>query len=287
MIYLLLSILTSTLTVSFFKLFEIKKVHTFQAIIANYITCSFIGSAFSHNHFWTPQIWQSEWFLYTAVLGLLFISIFYFIALTAQKISVSASMVSAKLSVVIPVLLAWIFYGETLSMLKITGIVLSLIAVVFISSRKDETHHENGWALLFFPAMVFLGSGAIDSLLNYLEEHFIPPYTADEIITSTFFFAFVWGLLALSIPAMRGQEGIKLRNMLWGVALGIPNYFSMYFLVMTLGVFPATYIFPINNIGIVGASTLLAFILFKERLSLPNYLGLLLASVAILLIAFS
>jgi hypothetical protein len=105
MIFLLLSIVFSTLTVSFFKLFERKGVHTFHAIVVNYLTCGIIGSFFVKNPFYTSAFWTSPWLIYTLILGFLFISIFYLIALTAQKISVSASMVAAKLSVVIPVLI--------------------------------------------------------------------------------------------------------------------------------------------------------------------------------------
>jgi uncharacterized membrane protein len=77
------------------------------------------------------------------------------------------------------------------------------------------------------------------------------------------------------------------KAILWGVLLGIPNYFSMYFLVKTLGVFPASYIFPINNIGIVALSTIIALLAFKEQLNKKNILGLGLAIIAILLISFS
>jgi uncharacterized membrane protein len=61
----------------------------------------------------------------------------------------------------------------------------------------------------------------------------------------------------------------------------------MYFLVETLGAFDATYIFPLNNIGIVALSTLLAFWFFKEKLNKQNMLGLGLAFLAIILISFS
>ncbi len=137
MIFLLLSILFSTITVSFFKVFELKKIDTFIAIVFNYLTCTLIGTYFSDHRIYEQQIWVSNWVWIAAGLGFLFISIFYFIALTAQKISMSASMVAAKLSVVIPVLVAWLFYHESLGLMKSLGIFSSLIAVYFIS-KKDK-----------------------------------------------------------------------------------------------------------------------------------------------------
>lgn len=288
--WLLLSILFSSVTVSFFKLFEVKNVNTFQAIIANYFTCSLIGSFFAASPVWSVKAYQADWLPLAFALGTLFISIFYCIALTAQRISVSASMVAAKLSVVIPVILAWLLYHEELTVMKISGILLSLISVYLISRREanGEAHaHTKGALLLILPLLVFLGSGCIDSLLNYLEQKYIPPYTADDIVTMAFFFAFVGGTLFMVIKSITTRQSIEMRSLGWGILLGIPNYFSMYFLVMTLGAFDATYIFPINNIGIVGVSTLIAFAMFKEKQSRLNMAGLLLSAISILLISLS
>jgi drug/metabolite transporter (DMT)-like permease len=282
MILLILSILFSSITVSFFKVFEIKKVDTFQAIIVNYLTCSIIGSFFSIHPLWSPDVWQSNWIWLALFLGTLFISIFYCIALTAQKISVSASMVAAKLSVVVPVLMAWALYQEELNSFKVLGIAISLFAVYFISKKQNanEVHASKLW---FLPIAVFLGSGSIDTLLNYLEEHFIPPFSADDIVTVAFFFAFVCGMVLMFVLKLK----MAVKSIIWGVLLGIPNYFSMYFLVKTLGVFPATFIFPINNIGIVALSTLVAVFAFKEVLNKQNIIGIVLAIAAILIISFS
>jgi drug/metabolite transporter (DMT)-like permease len=282
MIFLLLSVVFSSVTVSFFKVFEMKKVDTFQAIIVNYFTCTIIGSFYAENALWTRAVWNSEWIYLALVLGLLFIVIFYCIALTAQKISISASMVAAKLSVVVPVLMAWLLYNEPLNALKIIGIMVSMIAVFFIS-RKEQVDGKNIGRLWFLPVLVFLGSGSIDTLLNYTEEHFIPPFSADDIVTAAFFFAFISGILLLFLMKLK----LNSKAILWGFLLGIPNYFSMYFLIKTLGVFPASFIFPINNIGIVALSTLIALLAFKEHLSKQNIFGLSLAILAILLISFS
>lgn len=166
MLFLLLSILASTITVSFFKIFERVGVNTLQAIVFNYITCAILGNLFSTE---TPVIltnfYQQDWFPYTLLLGFFFISIFFAIGETSQKMGVSVSMVSAKLSVVMPILFALIFFSESLSFFQIIGIVLSLLAVYFISRKHDDgtVKVKNLWVL---PAIVFIGSGVIDTTLN-------------------------------------------------------------------------------------------------------------------------
>lgn len=70
--------------------------------------------------------------------------------------------------------------------------------------------------------------------------------------------------------------------------IGIPNYFSIWCLVHFLQESPwqTSASIPVNNMGIVLFSAVVAWILFKERLTKINWLGILLSLVAIYLIAF-
>ncbi len=287
MIFLIFSILASTITVSFFKIFERVGVNTLQGIIFNYVTCAVLGNLFTTE---TPVIltnfYQQDWFPYTLLLGFLFISIFFAIGETSQKMGVSVSMVSAKLSVVIPIVFALLFFSESLSFFQITGIILSLLAVYFISRKHEngETKTKNLWVL---PTIVFVGSGIIDTTLNFIQKQFIPAVSEAYIITTVFSIAFVFGAIYLSYLVFFKNEKIAFKNVYWGILLGIPNYFSMLFLVKTLSYFPAASatIFPINNIGIVAVSTLVSVWFFKEKLNSKNILGLVLSLTAIALIA--
>lgn len=284
MIYLLLSIIFSTITVIFFKLFDLKKVDTFQAIVFNYLSCTIAGSLFANHTIISPAFWNTPWFPFVLILGFLFITIFFAIGKTAQEVSASASMVAAKLSVVIPVLFAVIFYNENLKGLQILGIVFSLVSVYLMSASKESEGKKMLWLL---PLIVFGGSGAIDTLLNYVEQQFIPAYESAQIITSVFFVAFMFGALYFIFLLLNPKNNFDTRSAIWGLALGIPNYFSMYFLLKTLEVYEGSYIFPINNIGIVAATALAARLLFKEHLNTRMVIGLGLALLAIALISLA
>ena len=80
---------------------------------------------------------------------------------------------------------------------------------------------------------------------------------------------------------------LEAKSIVAGFALGIPNYFSIHFLLNALNLpnLESTVVFPVNNTGIVLLSTLLAIILFKEKLTKVNWAGILLAVVSIALIA--
>lgn len=285
MIYLILSIVFSVVTVSFFKLFEKYNVQTFPAIVFNYIACVVIGNSISENPIVTTPFYEQNWFPYTVILGILFISIFLCIGLTAQKIGVSVSMISAKLSVVIPVTVALFLHNESLDVVKIGGIILSLVAVYFIS-KKGATQTLKSYQLLL-PAAVFIGSGLIDTLLNYTERRFIPPASAGDIVTTVFLLAALLGISYLMFQWFTAKRSLGVKEILWGLALGIPNYFSMYFLVLTLQhAGEASQVFPINNIGIALMSTLASVVFFKEKMNSLNWIGVALAVVAIALLSF-
>lgn len=287
MIFLILSIIASTITVSFFKIFERVGVNTLQGIIFNYITCAVLGNLITNE---TPVIttdfYNQPWFPYTLLLGFLFISIFFAIGETSQKMGVSVSMVSAKLSVVVPIVFALLFFSESLTVFQIAGIVMSLLAVYFISQKHNDgsTKTKNIWIL---PAIVFIGSGIIDTTLNLIQKRFIPAVSEAYVITTVFSIAFVLGALFLTYLVVFKNEKVAFKNVYWGIFLGIPNYFSMLFLVKTLSYFPnaSATIFPINNIGIVAASTLVSVLFFKEKLNTKNIIGLTLSLIAIALIS--
>jgi drug/metabolite transporter (DMT)-like permease len=285
MIYLLLSIALSVITVSFFKLFERFGVNTFPAIVANYFSCVAMGNLLNPEAVLFTSFWNEPWIVLSAILGLLFISIFYAIGKTSQQMGISVSMVAAKLSVVIPVAAAILLYSESITWYKILGFVLSLIAVVCISI-KDTTSASNGrmWLL---PIIVFAGSGLIDTLLNHVNMLYIPPANEGNIISMVFFFAAVLGTTVLILKKILGTGmPISSKDVLWGLALGIPNYGSMYFLLVTLNHFnEAAYIFPVNNIGIASISTIVSYVAFSDRISKLNLLGLLLAVVAIIVLS--
>lgn len=287
MIFLLLSIFASTITVSFFKIFEKVGVNTLQAIIFNYLTCAILGNLIdSEQAVITTTFYNQEWFKYTLLLGFLFISIFFAIGQTTQKMGVSVSMVSAKLSVVIPIVFALVMYKQNLFPIQIIGIILSLFSIYFISKKQNiSSTNQRTWLL---PLIVFIGSGFIDAILNFIQNHFIPATSESYIITTTFTMAFVIGFIYLLYLVIFKQEKIKIKNIFWGFLLGLPNYFSMLFLVKTLSYYAteSASIFPINNIGIVAASTLVAVLFFHEKLSKQNLIGLGLALTSIILISF-
>ncbi len=292
MIYLIGSIvLTSYLTLSF-KVCEKYNVSIFQAIVFNYITCVITGSIVNGSFPINVEVIHQTWFHWAFVMGVLFISIFNIVGMTAQKISVAVASVANKLSLIIPVILSVYLYHETVRGWKLFGVILALIAVILTCyqprNKRNEKKEENGKWKYILPVALFLGSGLLDALINHVQQTYVTVENSNAYLISGFFSAAIIGTLYLEYQYMIGKQVFSFKNVLAGILIGIPNYFSIWCLVHFLKQSPwqSSASIPVNNMGIVLFSSVVAWILFKERLSVINWVGILLSIVAIYFIAF-
>jgi drug/metabolite transporter (DMT)-like permease len=292
LIYLIGSILlTSYLTLSF-KAVERFNIPVFQAIVFNYLTCVVTGSIVNGSFPINGEALQQPWFKWALVMGMLFISLFNVIGYTAQKIGVAVASVANKLSLVIPFAFSIYLYNEQATWLKITGIVIALIAVVFTCwpNTKAQGHERKqlGMLPILLPAILFVGSGMLDTLVKYVQQTYLDESNNNAYLISCFAVAGIVGSIILIAVVASGKQQFNPRSIIAGIIIGIPNYFSIWCLVNVLKVYEgnSSAIIPINNMGIVLFSSIMAALIFRERLSTINWIGIFLALGAIALIAF-
>ena len=287
MIYLLISILISSGLFVIFKFFGIYKVDTLKAIFINYVVAFIFGFASSSKSIPVTEIPQQSWFIGALVLGALFVSIFFVMAMTAQQNGVSVASIAGKMSVVIPVFFGVFLYNESVTLLKVSGILIALVAVYLSSVKKKNENKPTGG--LLFPILLFIGSGAIDTILKYMETNFVAEDEIPIFSGSLFAIAAFFGLLVLIYKNIKKPEPFGWKNVLAGVILGIPNYYSIVFLIKALQVkgFESSTLFTINNVGIVIVSTIIGILFFKESFSTKNKIGVALAIVGIVIMAYT
>ena len=286
MIFLLLSILFSTGLFVIFKYFGIYKIDVLKAIFVNYIVAFSMGFFFAERQIPFSEIYLQPWFSGALFLGALFVSIFFVMAMTAQKNGVSVTSIAGKMSVVVPVVFGIILYNESVTFLKIVGIMMALIAV-YLSSVKEEKSEKNG--TLLFPVLLFIGSGTIDTLLKYIQENYVAAEDVSIFSGSLFGIAGVFAFLILVIKTIKKRESFGYKNIIAGIILGVPNYYSIIFLIKALQNkdFESSTLFTINNVAIVVVSTLVGLFFFKEKFSIKNKIGVAMAILGIIIVTIA
>lgn len=230
---------------------------------------------------------NSRWFIGAVLLGILFITIFNVMALTAQRNGISIASVASKMSVIIPIIFGIYVYNESTGLVKIAGIVLALVAV-YMASIKTKQNVPVKKSLLL-PFILFIGSGIIETSLKYIETNYVENDGIPIFSATIFGSAGMIGLLVIAVKVIGKSLIPDLKSVPAGLVLGVINYCSIYFLLKALqydGAESST-IFTINNVTIVMLSAVIGFVLFKERLSIKNILGIILAIVSIILVTIS
>ncbi|MCU0447986.1 MAG: hypothetical protein MUE85_24055 [Microscillaceae bacterium] len=293
MLNLLLSVLFTVTWLVGFRLFKTYKINTFQAVVVNYWTCVFTGLlTFDVGNLLNINTLAQFWVLLAAVLGGMFISTFYLTALATQKIGLTLTTVSAKISLVVPVLFSlFVFQSsqKSFDFINYLGVLMAILAIVFSSLKKDpDAPIARDWLSIIFPVLIFATNGAVDTMVNYLNWQYINAQNGVLFSVISFVSAASIGLVGLLYQLLIHKTGIALRNILGGIAIGVPNFFSFYFLLLALADFKndGAFLYPIFNILTILFSAVWAWLLFREKLSPLNRLGIGLAMIAMFLIAY-
>ncbi|MDY0779469.1 EamA family transporter [Tenacibaculum sp. IB213877] len=287
MLYLALSILISSCLFVIFKLFEVYKINTLQAIVVNYLVAFTIGYSLSDASIGLNDIPQQPWFFGAVFLGALFISVFNVMALASQKNGLSVASVAGKMSVVIPVIFGVLVYKESLGVVKVVGILLALVAV-YLTAMKEK-NISNQRPFLLYPLLLFLGSGVIDTSIKYFETVYVPKGGVTIFSATIFLIAFLFGIVLICYKAITSNINFEKKSIIGGILLGIPNYFSIEFLLKALKTegLESSALFTINNVSIVLLTTIFGLLLFKEKLLPKNWIGIATAVVSIILVAIA
>lgn len=287
MIDLLLAILFFNIILVLFKLFDRYKVDNLQAIVVNYVIAGSCGILFSKVDLTFTEIISFDWIYYAAVVGLFFIIVFNLLAIGTQKVGIAISTVANKMSLVLPVIASFFLYQDDISFLKLLGIFLALVGVVLSSTNAGKLSFDIKYLGLIL--IIFFGQGVADILFNYAQKTYVQADHGAVFISVLFISAFLSGIIILTIQVIRKKEQLKYKNIFWGIALGVPNFLTVYYFFRALEseFFQSSQAYPILNMGVIIISAITGLVFFKEQLSVRNWIGILISMLAIAAIGFS
>ena len=278
MIALSLTIILTTVLFLVFKEFSKRDINTHQAITFNYLTAALIALFIGDVNYNVTNLVNTDWFHSTIALGAFFIVMFNIMAITTQKLGISISSMASKMSLIIPVIGAVIFQNASIGIYKIAGIIIAIVAVYLTFKKSGSTIKPTLAIILFF------GAGILDMWIDFIRNNYLSSNIDFNLfIVTVFFTAFGMGLLKVIWEGKR----ILRKNIVAGIVLGIPNYFSIYFVLLALENLGGIYVFPILNIGVVLLSAIISWLFYQEQMSKTNWMGIGLACLSIVIILWN
>ncbi len=300
MLSLSLSVVLSVLLLLNFRLFPRYNINTFQAIVFNYPVCFLTGLLLLPAGQSFSLDLSQTWTWLALGLGVGFILTFMLSGASTQRMGITVTSLANNLSLVIPVCFSLFVFqaGSAASgfdSLNYLGLVLAIVAVVLSTYKTEppaadavQTPTRRLGPAVLLPIGVFLLYGATNTMINYMNLHYIPADKTIQVTLTMVLGAVVAGLVMLAVRLMQGKEKLDLRSLIGAVTLGVPNFLSFYTLLLALSAFAGNgaFVYPLYNIGVILLAALLAALFFRERLSTANKVGLVLAVVAIGLISW-
>ena len=282
MIYLTIAVLCSVAVSVLLKVLRQKNIDIRQTIVAGY-PVAFLLTWF----LLTPDVsgvnaLGGAWGIIIA-LGILLPAVFIILGRAIESVGMVATDAAQRLSLIIPIVAAFLLFGEVLTSTRIFGLLLGFLALGALIYRPQQgqiSRQAKHTPLWLFG--VWAGYGIIDILFKQVAKQ-------GTAFPLTLFVSFgLAGLLLfmyLLITRVRWQGDALAGGLLLG-ALNMGNIYAYVRAHQLLSESPSI-VFTGMNVGVIAVATLIGVGVFKESLNRINVLGLLLAicCVAVLFLA--
>ena len=287
MLYLFLAVIAASTYSILFKLFACREIDSLQAIAFNYLTAALLGVVLSLDSLSEGVVLGGvEWGL-SVVMGAMFMAAFVLMARSTAKVGVSITTVSARVALIIPVVLGYLLLPDQTEP-RWGAIVVILLALVMViwqqnpkttNAAKAGAPHRGDVVTLLLPLSVFLLFGTNNFCLKWAQNRMTAEGAPEQLSAAIFLFAAIIGWVYYF--ATTRHRRFSWQALVGGVALGVANFFTTYFMLLALALLPSGLFFPIYHVGIVTLVTLSGVFIFRERLSRIQIAGLVAAVVGI------
>lgn len=281
MLYLLTAIFSSAAMALALRRFRNPAGNRYGILLGNYLTCVLLAAVL------TPQgasplrcggatLWMG------AAAGFFYVAALVLMQTSVHRSGAGLTSAFARLGLVVSLAVSILFFRERPRAIQLAGLGLALAALLLIRGGEPDGSKagRQSFGLLL---LTLLCSGGADAMSKVFEQ-----LGKAEESTQFFFWLFLTALLLTVLLALREGRRAKTR-LLWkelaaGAAVGIPNYFSSYLLLRALQKLPAFLAYPVYSTGTILLVLLAGALLFRERLTRRQALGvgLILGALALL-----
>lgn len=276
MMFLILTIISSSSIALILKFNANRKGHPLVMLMGNYFAASLIASVimFLKKDF----AFSIEAFFFGLVLGVMFIGSFFIFAKAVETAGTSLATLSSRLSVFIPVLLVVLFLDEKPTTQHLIGFGLTVLTITLFyyslkGRSKTESHKHKYYFLV--GVLVFIG---INDFAIKIFQHIRAVSEQSFFVYMIFTSAFLTGIVIILLRRIQ----VRREDVYTGFLLGIPNVSSTIFLLGALNIIPAVIVYPVMNIGVILITTISAYLIWRETLNSFGIAAVILGTAAIL-----
>ena len=275
MIFLILAILSSA-TIAIVMRFTQPRVKNPTGLLAgNYMVCTLIALGLSLPAFGGDLQGLPFSLGLGALNGFLYLGGFALMQWSTRHNGVVLSSIFMKLGILVSMIVSILWFRELPTVLQTAGFVLAVVTIVIINYRKGTSLSRSSWVLLL---MLFL-SGMGDVMSKVYEVYGNPAIEHVFLL-----FTFISALLFCLGLMLYKKERLGIRELVYGVMLGIPNFFSSLFILKALGSIPGVIVFPSYSVATILVVALAGLLVFREKLSKKQIFGAALICIALVLL---
>lgn len=228
--------------------------------------------------------------LYTTGMGAIFGLILTGFQLTLYRALGSGSFAYTTLlsscGMVISALFGVVWFGQSINVFQIIGLVLMMIMFYFNANPKKNESVSAKW--LFFAIIVFFLNGSV-GVMQTVFQAYVPdgkPQMSEFLIVAFLIYA-----LASFVTVYKNEKKLSQvfrfepRVLAMGVAVGIGTAINHRVNLYLSGVMDSIIFFPVVNGASLISCTIVSATVFKEKHNIKQYTGIVLGILAILLLS--
>ena len=272
MVYLLFAILSSALISVFMRSSEQRITHNIGMLAVNYLVCLILSAFYTNTHQFFPQ---TQGLIVSLILGIvsgiLYLAAFVLMQWNVSHNGVVLSATFMKLGVLVPTAMSVLVFREVPTAFQVLGFFGALAAILLINTGAACTIQNRGALLL-----LLLGGGLTDAMSKIYEE-LGPSSASNQFLFWTFLTALFLCLCLILIK----RQSVRLPDILFGLLIGIPNYYSTRFLLLALNSVPAVVAYPTYSVSTIVCATAAGVLLFREALDRRRICALMLILISL------
>lgn len=272
MLYLILAFCSSAMVSLVMRFSEGRATRSMGMLAVNYIACALLAALDCVGGLLPRQPGMGMTLLMGAFNGFLYLAGFVMLQRSVRRSGVVLSSTFMKLGLLVTMVISIAFFGEKPGIPQILGFLLAVAAILMIRGKGTGKFDPRLLVLM-------LAGGLCDGMSKIYEELGNPALSGQFL-----FWTFLVALVLCALLAAAGKQLPGRWEWIFGLAIGIPNFYSCKFLLWSLASVPGVVAYPVYSVAGILLVTVAGVAFFRERLEKRQWVALGIILVALILL---